>query len=176
MYLIISLIVAMTKDRIIGKNNRIPWKSSEDMKYFKEMTMDKPIIMGRNTWDSLRIKPLPGRYNIVLTKNEELIGNITEGEFGPWFHDNIDDVIDRFEEVGCPEMFVIGGQNIYEEFLNRDLVDQMYINVMNTPAEGNVFFPFIEKSMWKIEESETKFNDFRAFLYTRNKHPEDYDG
>jgi dihydrofolate reductase len=171
--MITSLIVAMTPKGIIGRNGRIPWKSSEDMKYFKETTMGFPVIMGRNTWDSLRIKPLQGRYNVVITRNTALVGKIVEGENGPWFHDSLEDVLEKFREMDTPEVFIIGGAQIYDEAISKDIVDQMYINIMKKDVEGDAWFPYIEKTLWQIEKSGTEFNDFDAYLYVRNPEPEE---
>lgn len=167
--MIISIIAAKAKNGIIGNKNRIPWRSKEDMKYFKEMTMGCPVIMGRKTWESIG-RPLVGRLNIVLTKNEDLIGLAGEQEEGPVFIHELTAALTMLEDQGIEEVFIIGGTSIYEKALDLDLVDRMFINEMKLDeVEGDAYFPFIEKSMWEIEKSESEFNDFDAYLYTRKR-------
>ena len=172
--MLISLIVAMSKDGVIGKDNKIPWRSKEDMTYFKELTMGSPIIMGRKTWDSFPKKPLVGRLNIVLTRNEDLIGLAGDQEEGPIFMHDLTSALTMLDDQGMQEVFIIGGNTVYDEAIRKNLVDRMFINVIKRDdIEGGVYFPFIEPSLWEIEESDTKFNDFVAYLYERKREPED---
>jgi len=171
--MVVSLIAAKTKNGIIGKDNRIPWNSKEDMQYFKEMTMGCPIIMGRKTWDSFPKKPLSGRLNIVLTNNDELIGLVGDSKEGPIFMHELTAALTMLEEQGFEEVFIIGGSSVYEKALSLDLVDQMFINQMKFDIQdGDSYFPFIEPTMWNIEKSETEFNDFDAYLYVRKREEE----
>lgn len=169
--MVVSLIAAVAKNGVIGNGPLIPWKSQEDMKYFKNLTMGSPIIMGRTTWDSLKKKPLPGRLNIVLTKNEDLIGLIGQSEEGegPIFMHDLTPALTMLSENKIEECFIIGGAKVYDTALSLDLVDQMFINHMKFDATGDVFFPFIEPSMWDVEESVQKYNDFVAKLYIRKR-------
>jgi dihydrofolate reductase len=169
----VNIIAAMAPNGVIGNENRIPWRSKEDMKFFKEMTMGAPIIMGRKTWDSFPKKPLPGRLNIVLTKNDELIGLVGDAEEGPIFMHELTAALTMLDDQGFEEVYIIGGSAIYEKSLSLDLVDRMFINVMNLDEiEGDAYFPYIEESMWTKEESDTQFNDFTAYLYERKREEE----
>lgn len=172
--MIISLIAALSPEGIIGNKNRIPWKSKEDLQFFRETTMGKPIIMGRTTWDSLNGKPLKGRFNIVLTKNKDKIGTLGDTDEGPLFMGGLTEAFTMLSNQDAEEVFIIGGAQVYDEALRMDYVDQMYINRMKiVDVKGDAWFPFIEESLWIKEESETKFNDFNAYLYTRKREPED---
>ena len=141
------------------------------MNYFKQKTIGHPVIMGRKTYDSLRFKPLPNRFNIVLTKDEKLNGVITEGDDGPLYMNHIVDALDYIDGT-TNEVFIIGGEQIYQEALNLDLVDRMYINVMNAEYEGDARFPYYDSKFWKTQESEEKYNDFKSYVIIKKKDDE----
>ena len=139
----ISLIVAIGVDNIIGMDNDLPWNYPEDLKYFKKVTKGKTVIMGLNTFDSIvsRIgRPLPNRKNIVATldKNFKYEGVEVVNDFVSFVKENLDT-----EE----EIFVIGGKQIYT--LCLDYVQKMYITHVNKYHEGNVYFPTIDYSKFK---------------------------
>lgn len=167
--MIISIIAAMTYDKkVIGNNNVIPWNSKEDMKYFKEKTLNHPVIMGRKTWDSLRVKPLKNRYNVVITTNKNL-HNYEDApeEFGPTYVDSLATAIDYVDGM-ANQAFIIGGSQIYNEAINLDLVDRMYLNYMKTEVEGDCYFPYIDHKLWKQEKVNEVYNDFDAYVFVRN--------
>lgn len=141
----LSIIVAMTKDRVIGKDNQLPWHLSEDLKRFKKITMGHPIIMGRKTYDSIG-RSLPGRENIVITRNPSY-----QAEGVTVVH-SLDEAIAR--RSAEEELFVIGGAKIYQ--VAFPLVNRMYITFIEKPFEGDTFFPEfeLEKDFTVIEESE----------------------
>lgn len=117
----IILVLAMDKNGVIGKKNTIPFKLSSDLKHFKELTINNAIIMGRKTFESFN-KPLPNREHIVVSKQSYTIGDIT--------FDNMPELysyISKYKKV-----FVIGGSQIAKEFLNLNLIDDMYITHVNT--------------------------------------------
>ncbi len=142
----LSLIVAMAKNRAIGRNNELPWHLPDDLKYFKSVTMGKPIVMGRKTFDSIG-RPLPGRLNIVITRNSE------------WQHPGVT-VASSLQEALCMaaedegatgshtsrEVMVIGGEQIYRTAIDR--ADRLYITRVQTEVDGDAFFPEYDESQW----------------------------
>jgi dihydrofolate reductase len=110
--MILSLIVAVAENGVIGKDNQLPWHLPNDLKYFKNQTWGMPILMGRKTFESIG-KPLPGRKSIVITRNNN------------WQYDgvevvhSIDDAIDKAENLGVKEIFVIGGAEIFKTSLEK---------------------------------------------------------
>ena len=137
----ISLIVAMDKNRVIGRGGGIPWHLSSDFAYFKRLTNGHPIIMGRKTFESIG-RALPGRTNIVITSNEswsapdcECVGSLQEA-------------IDLAEKsLGGDELFVIGGGIIFAESMR--LADRLYVTEVDTiVTDGDTFFPVIDPIKW----------------------------
>lgn len=130
----ISLIFAMDKNNLIGKGNDLPWYYPDDLKYFKEVTMNKTVVMGSKTFKSIydRLgKPLPNRNNVVVTRNSNLsIDNVLV----------VNDIFKYLEEQK-EEVFVIGGKQIYE--LTLDKADRLYITHINKAYDGDVYFPEI---------------------------------
>jgi dihydrofolate reductase len=151
----ISLILAMDKNRLIGKNNDLPWHLPADLKYFKEVTSGHTVIMGRKTFESIG-KPLPNRTNVILT---------TRADFQPEgclvFHsvEQALSAIDKEEEA-----FVIGGAEIYKQFI--PLADKIYITVIDHPFEGDAYFPDLDESEWRMVKAEQGIKD--------EKNPYDY--
>ena len=140
----LSLIVAMAQNRAIGKENRLPWHLPEDLKYFKSVTMGKPIVMGRKTFDSIG-RPLPGRLNIVITRNNS------------WQHAGVETAnsVDQAmmiaakhveAEGGTKEVMVIGGEQIYRAAIEG--ADRLYVTRVQTEIEGDAFFPEYDESQW----------------------------
>lgn len=136
----ISLIVAMADNRVIGKDGAIPWRISADMKYFKQTTMGKPIIMGRKTFQSLG-KALPGRTNIVVTRNRRFTAQGIElaSDFAA--------AVALAQENGAAEAMVIGGAEIYTLALPQ--ADRIYLTEIHGDVEGDTVFPFFESQNWR---------------------------
>jgi len=133
----ISLIVAMSENRVIGAGGDLPWHLPADLKYFKASTLGKPIIMGRKTFDSIG-RPLPGRRNIVVTRNAN------------WQHQGVD-VAESVEAAivkagDVEEIMITGGAQIYSQALER--VDRLYITEVALKIEGDTFFPEFNKADW----------------------------
>ncbi len=138
----LSLIVAMANNRTIGLNNRLPWHLPGDLKYFKSITMGKPIVMGRKTFDSIG-KPLPGRLNIVVTRN-------TSWSFsGVEVASSLDQakIIAVLMDESTPEIMVIGGSEIYNTAI--DQADRLYITRVQASFEGDTFFPVFDEEVWR---------------------------
>ncbi|MCS5593628.1 MAG: dihydrofolate reductase [Porticoccaceae bacterium] len=139
----LSLIVAMSRNGVIGLDDRLPWHLSEDLKYFKSVTMGKPIIMGRKTFDSIG-RPLPGRCNIVITRNPNWI------EPGVKIAQTIDQAMllgrQACEESGGEEVMVIGGEQIYR--ITLAVADRIYLTEVDADIKGDAFFPEFDRSTW----------------------------
>jgi len=140
----ISLIVAVSQNNVIGRDNQLPWHLPEDLKYFKAVTMGKPLLMGRKTFDSIG-RPLPGRTNIVITRDPA------------WVADGVEVVSDMnaalaagekaCKVAGSDEIMVIGGAQIYRSCL--PFADRLYLTRVEAEVEGDAFFPEIDLSQWQ---------------------------
>lgn len=140
----ISLIVAMAQNRVIGRNNQLPWYLPEDLKYFKRVTMGKPVIMGRKTFESIG-KPLPGRSNIVITRNPDYS---SEGIKVVNDMVSAQDLCESIAVVeGCEEAFIIGGADIFEQSL--DIAHRLYLTMVHAEVEGDVYFPEYDQGQWQ---------------------------
>ena len=140
--MIISLIAAVSKNSVIGKNNDLPWKLPDDMKYFMETTRQHAVIMGRKNFDSLpvKFKPLKDRLNIVLTRNKSIPGDHDIRVVG-----SIDEAFEQAPQG--EEVFVIGGAEIFKQTLSR--ANRLYITEIDAIVDGDVYFPEYDKSQWK---------------------------
>lgn len=141
----LSIIVAMSKNNVIGKDNQLIWHLPEDLKRFKALTTGKTIIMGRKTFESLG-RILPNRKHVVLTKSTDFIVDDERVEI---VHDikELDKYIHSDEEC-----FVIGGGLIYNQLMPK--VEKLYITKINEEFQGDTYFPKIDESIWKIEKQE----------------------
>jgi dihydrofolate reductase len=152
----ISLIVAVSEDWGIGKNNELLWHISEDLKRFKKLTLGKTILMGKNTWESLPKRPLPGRKNIVLTDNP---AEIIEGALTAY---SIDDAMGKCDTN--EEIFVIGGGSIYRQFM--PVADRLYITHVHLKAPADIYFPEINHDEWQVEHKEKAKDEEKGIPYT----------
>lgn len=141
-------VVAMARNRIIGKQNKLPWHFPADLKRFKNLTMGQTIIMGRKTFESIG-KPLPGRENFVLTRH--LSGK--EEQEHLLFFDNIDHA---FRSVQTEKGFVIGGADLYSQTLSR--VNGIYLTKIDAEYEGDAYYPVIPNH-FELQSEETIQND-----------------
>ncbi|KUP06494.1 dihydrofolate reductase [Bacillus coahuilensis p1.1.43] len=138
----ITLIWAMDENGLIGKDNSMPWHLPKDLKHFKTKTTGRTIIMGRKTFESLG-KPLPNRKNIVLTRNQH-----SHIEGCETVH-SIEDII-RMNQQSSEEYMVIGGSQIYKEFL--PFADKLEVTLIHDTFEGDTYFPTIDWDMFKLIE------------------------
>ena len=136
----ISLIVAMSENRVIGRDNDLPWHLSDDLKRFKALTMGKPILMGRKTYFSIG-KPLPGRTNVVITRDRTLSIDGVTVVYG------LDEAIEAAADEGAAECMIIGGAQIYDQSLA--LVDRIYLTEVHDTVDGDAFFPVLVPSDWR---------------------------
>jgi len=152
-----SLIAAISPDFIIGNGMKIPWHISEDFKLFKENTTNATIIMGKTTWDSLPIKPLPNRINIVISRNENLI---LEAAI---ITNSIENALIEAKKMNKP-IFVIGGASIYNQTIKD--AKYLYISHVKKKVEGDVFFPKFNILDYNIIE-EKEYEEFIFKKYER---------
>ena len=136
----ISIIVANNLNNVIGDNGKIPWKSGEDLKHFKQLTEKHHVLMGRKTFESIG-KPLPNRTNLLITKNSEFKreGTVT--------FNKIEDAINFAKTNNENELFVIGGEQIYRESLTS--ASTIYQTLVLTNETGDTYFPTIDQNEWK---------------------------
>ena len=153
----ITLIAACAPDRCIGINNTMPWHLPEDFAFFKSYTLDKPVVMGRKTWESLPRKPLPGRRNIVISRT---LGSLPGAEV----YASIEEALSEVEQD--EEVFVIGGGAIYGAFLPR--VDRIYLTYVRASFPGaDTFFPALDMEQWVEQEVQEYPADERNEYATR---------
>ena len=138
----ISMIVARSRNHVIGRDNQMPWKISADLQFFKRVTMGYPVIMGRKTWESIG-RPLPGRRNIVVSRNASY--QATGGELVG----SLDEALKSLSEF--PRVFVIGGEQLFTQAFPK--ADRLYITEIDMDIEGgDTFFEVPNKTDWKEVE------------------------
>lgn len=153
-YLKISLIAAIAEDRVIGMNNKLPWTLPADLAWFKKNTLNKPIVMGRKTWESLPFKPLPGRDNIIITHNKDypIIHKKNESEYHTIICSSIDKAIAYAHQQNHQELMCIGGAMLYRQLLKQ--ADCLYLTLVKGHFDGDAWFPEIDFSHWQQSYSE----------------------
>jgi dihydrofolate reductase len=148
---ILTLVVAVARNGIIGAGGTLPWKLSSDMARFKAATMGKPILMGRKTWDSLPKKPLPGRPNIVLSRDPNFRAD------GAWAYSDLEAALASAramaDEASADEICVIGGAQLYAALLPR--ADRIRLTEVDLSPEGDARFPALDPAEWIETERET---------------------
>lgn len=152
----VSMIVAMAKDRVIGLDNKMPWHLPADLQFFKRETLGKPVIMGRKTYQSIG-RPLPGRFNIVLTRDQNLsIEGVTCVQ-------TVEQALELVKNEA--EVMVIGGATIYQQFLPQ--TDRLYLTFIDLEVAGDTLFPdYQATATWKEVSRESHLSD--------DKNPHDY--
>lgn len=141
----VSLIVAVARNGVIGRGGDLPWRLSSDLKLFRRLTLGKPIIMGRRTWQTLRKKPLDGRDNIVVTRDRAFVAK------GATIAHSIEKALDAARKAaaarGVDEIMVIGGAEIYREALPH--AHRLYWTEVDADPAGDTWFPSLEPSAWR---------------------------
>jgi len=149
----IQIIAAISKNRVLGKDNKLLWRLSNDLKRFKEITTGHTVVMGRKTFESIG-RPLPQRRNIIVSRNEDLV---IEGV----------EVVSSLEEAFLltgEDCFVIGGGEIYKQAL--EFTDKLYLTIVDCEIEGDTFFPEIDSSWVKITEESFDSDEKNEWNYT----------
>lgn len=139
----VSMIAAMGSNRVIGKDNDIPWHLPDDFKYFKDTTKNHHVIMGRKNWESLphSFRPLPHRENIVITRNNEYVAH------GAQVVSALQEALDIAKQNGEKEAFIIGGGDIYR--MGLEIADTIYLTEIDGQFDGQVTFPYFSSDVWK---------------------------
>lgn len=149
----VSIIGAMAENRVIGKDNLLIWHIPQDMKRFKNLTMGKPVIMGRKTFESILVqlgKPLPGRTNIVVSRK----GFQSEGVE---VYASLEAALEAAQHIEEEEIFILGGAQIYEQIL--PIADRLYLTQVHKSYEGDAYFPIFENSGWCLSEEDGHHGD-----------------
>ncbi|QWD64432.1 dihydrofolate reductase [Polynucleobacter sp. MWH-UH2A] len=138
----ISMIVARSRNHVIGRDNQMPWKISADLQFFKRVTMGHPVIMGRKTWESIG-RPLPGRRNIVVSRNADY------SPTGAELAGSLDEALASLAD--SPRVFVIGGEQLFKQAFDK--ADRLYVTEIDIDVEdGDTFFEIPNASEWKEVE------------------------
>ena len=154
--MIVSLVAAMSENRVIGKNGQLPWHLPKDLQHFKKLTVDRTVIMGRKTFDEIK-RPLDNRRNVVITGN-------------PGFHPHGVTIVPSLDEalaLGATEteVFVLGGGEIFRLALPR--ADRLYLTVIHARIEGDTWFPAFDSAAWVLEEEERhEADDKHAYAFS----------
>ena len=167
--MIISIIVAISKNQVIGKNNQLIWHLPKDMKFFMDTTMDTVVIMGRKNYESIPIKyrPLKNRTNVIITRNKSYKAE------GCTVVNSIGESLRVLNNIENKEVFVIGGGEIYKKFLEKGLIDRMYITHIDEYFDGDTFFPEVNYESWKSSKilvhnkDEVNPHDFKIMVYDK---------
>lgn len=157
----ISLVVGMANDNVIGINNTLPWHIPADLQHFKAVTLGKPIIMGRKTWESLPFKPLPKRRNLVVSRQVDYIASGTASTEG---YQTLEAALAACANEA--EVCVIGGAQIYAQAM--PLATDLQVTLIDLDIEGDAFFPSIDPALWQVvssEDHETEEGIHYAFIH-----------
>lgn len=146
----VSIISAIGRNRVVGKDNDLLWYIPEDLKRFKELTLGHPVIMGRRTWESLpeRVRPLPGRTNIVVTRNADWSAE------GALVAHSLEEALAIAKKHDQEEVFVIGGGQMYAQALPH--TDRLYLTLIDDEKEGHVYFPEYESEFATVLNDEAR--------------------
>jgi dihydrofolate reductase len=156
--MIISIIAAIGNNGVIGKNNALPWHLPADFKYFKENTLNKPIVMGLNTFKSIGEKPLAGRKNIILNNDPNY--NPPEGCFKA---KSVEELLKIVKDEN--EVMICGGASVYKQFLS--LAGRLYLTFVYHDFEGDTFFPEFNMNEWEeIKRIDNKPDEKNPYLYS----------
>lgn len=155
----IALVCALAENRVIGSNNQLPWRLPRDLAYFKSLTMGRPVIMGRKTFDSIG-RPLLGRSNIVVTRQQDwqvegvtAVNTLTEA---------IDHAAEIARETDVQEIMLIGGASLYEQAL--PLAHRLYLTEVHATVPGDAFFPAFSPKEWlEIRREEVPADEKNQF-------------
>jgi len=151
----IVIIAAMSENRVIGRDNALPWSLKADMEHFKRLTLGWPCVMGRKTWESLPKRPLPGRPNIVISRS-------INGATGAKVFPSLREAVQRCAEY--EKVFICGGAAVYAEAMG--IANKIELTVIHKQYEGDAFFPEIDKAIWEKTNTED-FDEFSFISYSK---------
>ncbi len=159
----VALIWAMSRNRVIGKDNRLPWHLPHDLRHFKQCTLGSTLIMGRRTFESMDAKPLPARHNVVLTKRPadwpepvQIARTLPEAlEFAQA----------QCERDAMARCFIVGGSSVYAA--GFDVADELFVTEVDAVIDGDVFFPEYDATAWRcVQREEVASDDRHAYAFT----------
>ena len=158
----LAIIVAQSNNRVIGKDNDLPWRLPKDLQYFKKVTLGKPIIMGRKTYESIG-RPLPGRTNIVISRNKQFTAAGVE------VVTSLSEAVALANEIcqreNIAEAMIIGGAQIYNQAL--EMADTLYITQVDASVEVDAFFPEVDYSLYHcVNREENVADDTNPYAYS----------
>ena len=152
------IIAALSKNRVIGRDNSIPWHYPADMKHFRRTTNGHPVVAGRKTYESFQVRPLPGRLNFILSRNPAYIS-----DEGVIICQDLQHAITTARQRDAQKLFILGGAEIYN--LALPLIDEMILTHLPIEVEGDAYFPAWDKSEWEVveerPESDLVFTTYR---------------
>ena len=160
--MIVSLIVAVSENKVIGKDNDLVWNLPTDMKFFKDKTKNHFVIMGRRNYESIpsKFRPLPNRTNVIVSRQEKL-----EAE-GCMVVDSIEKAIELAKVAKDQEPFIIGGGQIYKYAIDNQLIDRVYLTRVHTEIEGDTFFEDLDDSWKLVHEKHHPKDERHPFSFT----------
>lgn len=158
----VSLIVAVSENGVIGKDNDLIWHLPKDMKFFKETTKGHHVIMGRKNLESIphKFRPLPNRVNVIITRKTDYKAD------GCIVVNSLEDALAVAKENGEKEPFIIGGGQIYKLALDKNLVDRIYITKINHSFEGDTYFPKITEEWKEISKESYNADEKHKYSFT----------
>jgi dihydrofolate reductase len=157
----ISLIVAAGTNNAIGGNNDLLWKLPNDMKFFKSTTWGMPVIMGRKTYESMKSEPLPGRINIVITRQS----GWNPGHEGVIVAPSLEAAVETVAQAGCKEAFIAGGGEIYQQ--SMAVAHRIYLTRVHASFEADTFFPALDEAEWAlIDNRDFPADEKHAYAYS----------
>ncbi|MBI2668557.1 dihydrofolate reductase [Candidatus Woesearchaeota archaeon] len=151
----IAIIAALTRNRVIGKDNKLPWHIAEDLQNFKKMTIGNTVIMGRKTYESIG-KPLPNRNNIVVSRTMSQTDGVLVCQ-------DIPTALEEGKKFG-KDIYIVGGTNMYEQTI--PFADKMYLSYVKGNYPGNAYFPEFDEHEWVVEKNEDHA-EFNLVVYAR---------
>ncbi|REA57916.1 dihydrofolate reductase [Dyadobacter luteus] len=155
--MLISIIVAVSENGVIGKDNQLIWRLPNDLKRFKALTLGHPMIMGRKTFESIG-KPLPGRTSIVITRNQDFKAD------GILVVHSLEEALTEARKIEQQEVFIIGGGELYKQAL--PITDKLYITEVETVTNGDTFFEISNPEQWEeIERTVHQADDRHIFSF-----------
>jgi dihydrofolate reductase len=161
----VTIIVACDPNKVIGKQNQLPWRLPEDLRLFRQRTLGHVVVMGRKTWQSIPKRPLDGRMNVVVSRT--MYEPPTAYGIGPYFFDSLSWALTNSKKMWHDkEIFVIGGAEIYKQAIDNNLADRIILSEVNEAHEGDVYFPKLD-SRW-IETKREKNKGFDVVYLTNS--------
>jgi dihydrofolate reductase len=157
----LSLIAAASTNHVIGKNNKLLWHLPADLKYFKNTTWAMPVIMGRKTYESVGSKPLPGRFNFVVTRQKDWVAHSKKVKVAS----SVEQAVQLCEETDCKETFILGGGELYSASMS--MANKIYLTRVHAILDGDTQFPLIDQREWQlISEIDFPMDEKHAFPYS----------